>query len=534
MNESKAMLGGLSALLVALAVATGIFLYRAPNTAEVTTAKSLVPSRSSVPPPQQPAQSKGVSPKPAIKLGLSIDDPRAYQGYTLIASMASPRTYLIDMKGRVVHRWDGDRPPALSAYLLESGTLLRPGALTGAAHPLNGSGAGGRIQEFGWDGRPVWDYPLADDNRLPHHDVVRVPNGNVLVIAWDRIARDEAAAAGRVELSGQGDFLPDTVLEIKPTGPTSGQVVWQWRVWDHLIQDRDPAKPNFGDIAKHPERIDVNFGESPMPTMTAQRDGVAKLRSLGYVGANTGKKAPRLNADWTHVNAVDYNSALDQIMLTVHGFSEIWVIDHSTTTAEAAGRSGGRAGKGGDLLFRWGNPRAHRAGRLEDQRLYFPHSAHWIARGLPGEGHVLVFNNGARRPGGPFSSVDEVVFPAVAPGTDQPARTVPELAWRYTAPRSTEFYSMLLSGAQRLPNGNTLICSGMSGTVFEVTPNNELVWQYTCPVPGGASGSPGFGPSGGSALFRAYRYGPDFPGLAGKELKPGPTIEEQEQKTAGR
>jgi hypothetical protein len=92
---------------------------------------------------------------------------------------------------------------------------------------------------------------------------------------------------------------------------------------------------------------------------------------------------------------------------------------------------------------------------------------------------------------------------------------------------------MLLSGAQRLPNGNTLICSGSNGTLLEVTPEKEVVWKYINPTRGGygpsrlLQGGPDgqFGPAGGGSMFRAYRYGPDYAGLAGKDLTPGKTIE---------
>ena len=128
------------------------------------------------------------------------------------------------------------------------------------------------------------------------------------------------------------------------------------------------------------------------------------------------------NADWTHINAVAYNADLDQIVISVHAFSEIWIIDHSTTTEEAAGHTGGKRGKGGDLLYRWGNPRAYRAGTNVDQKLFVQHNAHWIPKGLPGEGHMLVFNNGNRRPDGAYSSVDEIVLPVKSDGTYERSR----------------------------------------------------------------------------------------------------------------
>ena len=200
-------------------------------------------------------------------------------------------------------------------------------------------------------------------------------------------------------------------------------------------------------------------------------------------------------------------------MVSVHAFSEFWIIDHSTTTAEAAGHKGGRSGKGGDLLYRWGNPRAYRNGSKMEQRLFNQHNAHWIAPGLSGEGHMLVFNNGSGRPGGDSSSVDEIVLPVDSQGQYARNRRGPygptQAVWTYSAPQKSDFYSFFISGAQRLPNGNTLICSGFNGTVFEVTPDKEVVWKYANPVMGnpGGPGGPG-GPPGGVDLFPMFVRGP--------------------------
>jgi hypothetical protein len=241
-------------------------------------------------------------------------------------------------------------------------------------------------------------------------------------------------------------------------------------------------------VAGHPERIDINFHgrDSLITSLMKKKEELGKLRDLGYIGSGTsGKKASPIVPDWTHVNAVAYHAELDQILLSVHEYSELWVIDHGTTTAEAAGHTGGKRGKGGDLFYRWGNPRAYRAGTAADRQLFYHHEARWIPRGHPGEGHFLVFNNGARRPGGNYSSVDELVLPTDGsggyvhkPGTPYgPDRPV----WSYTAPTRTDFFARIMSGAQRLPNGNTLICSGTEATVFEVTPAKEVVWKYVVP-----------------------------------------------------
>src|SRR5262249_27241070 len=223
----------------------------------------------------------------------------------------------------------------------------------------------------------------------------------------------------------------------------------------------------------------------------------------------------RVSPDWTHVNAVAYNAELDQVVISVHAFSEIWIIDHGTTTAEAASHAGGRRGKGGDLLYRWGNPAAYKTGTSKDQQLFNQHNAHWIPKGYPGEGNLLVFNNGGRRPGGAHSTVDEIVLPADKDGnysrSEGKAYGPDKPAWTYAAPKKSDFFSMLISGAQRLPNGNTLICSGNNGTVFEVTPDKEIVWKYVNPTKGGFGGPPGG--------FRAPPLGEIFPGFFADILK---------------
>lgn len=442
------------------------------------------------------------SERPArAKLGLSINQPAAFQGYTLLAAMGARNTYLIDMEGKVVRTWTSESPPAMCAYLLANGHLLRP--CEDRDQPFGGGpGAGGRIQEFTWDGEIVWDYRYASKNQLPHHDICKLPSGNVLLIVWERKTPEEALAAGRrQEIAGDRPLQLDCILEVKPTGKTAGQIVWEWHLWDHLIQDQDTSRANYGDVSAHPERVDINSGEGLFNNMLHTKAGLDKLRSLGYLGG-TPRNGPNrpINPDWTHINSIDYNPELDQILLSVHSFSEIWIIDHGTTTAEAAGHKGGRGGKGGDLLYRWGNPQAYRAGTAASQRLFHQHNAHWIPQGLPGAGHVLVFNNGPERPGGPFSSVDELALPIDESGhySRQPGTAFgPEQpVWSYSAPKKTDFYSFNISGAQRLPNGDTLICAGTSGTLFEVTPDKEIVWKYVNPVqsmmgpPGGPGGPP--------------------------------------------
>src|SRR5581483_4080652 len=184
--------------------------------------------------------------------------------------------------------------------------------------------------------------------------------------------------------------------------------------------------------------------------MVAKPEELERLRSLGYVGG-AGRRAARPQMDWLHVNSVAYNADFDQVMLSVYEYNEVWVLDHGTSTAQAASHAGGRYGKGGDLLYRWGNPRTYRAGTAKDQQLFGQHNAHWIAKGLPGAGHLLVFNNGQRRIGGAYSTVDEVVLPVDAKGNYEHARGKAfgpgKAVWSYAAPKRIDFYAPFISGA---------------------------------------------------------------------------------------
>jgi hypothetical protein len=370
-------------------------------------------------------------------------------GQILYSPMWTTTTYLRESSGTLNHTWSSSYIPGCMVRWLGDGTILRTIRVGG--NPFTG-GAGGGVQKIDWDGTVVWDYRYNTNGVLSHHDVSVLPNGNVLLIAWETKTRAETIAAGRnpVYISDEG-FWPDHIIEVEPTGPTSGTIVWEWHVWDHLIQDYDSSKVNYGVIGDHPELVDINYMATAIP-------------------------------DWMHTNSIDYNEMFDQILISVHNFNEIWVIDHSTTTAEAAGHTGGNSGEGGDLLFRWGNPEVYHAGTSSDQKLFSQHDATWIDVECPGGGNILVFNNGANRPGSHYSSVDEILPPVnyngeyyLAPGSAY-GPEVP--TWTYTATPPTNFYASHISGAQRLSSGNTLICNGETGKIFEVTPGGSTIWQY--------------------------------------------------------
>jgi hypothetical protein len=197
---------------------------------------------------------------------------------------------------------------------------------------------------------------------------------------------------------------------------------------------------------------------------------------------------------------------------------------------EAAGHTGGNSGMGGDLLYRWGNPQTYHRGNDSDQRLFVPHDAHWIESDLPGEGNILIFNNGRKRPGGNYSSIDEISPTIMQNGNyslNSDSRYQPDtILWTYTDPDRTSFFASNLSGAQRLPNGNTLICDGPKGIFFEVSGEEEIIWKYINPViRGGPIAQGDILSIQENRVFKIYRYGHDYPGFADQELTAGDPIE---------
>ena len=434
--------------------------------------------------------------KPTI--GLVVNQPETAEGYLLFTPRANSEIYLIDPLGRKVHTWMPDTQYSHQAKLLANGNLM---VMLGSS-----------IAEIDSKGRIVWEY-----NRWGmHHDFLTLPNGNVLLLIRSKKTREEAIAAGaNPKYVATRGLEYDYLLEIKPTGPDDAEVVWEWSVWDHLVQDYDPEKENYGAIAEHPERIDIN--------------------SILYSLFNDEFRRPQ---DWTHVNAIDYHPELNQIMLSPKHYGELWVIDHATTTEEAAGEKG-------DLLYRWGNPRAYGAGDFEDQQLFWAHNTQWIPLGLPGEGNILIFNNGDEFQGFQrwYSSADEITLPLFKDGSYQrepdtsfgPAYPV----WTYTAENPTDFYARNTSGVQRLSNGNTLVLHGPHGTAFQVTAEGAIVWKYINPVVGtgplhqgdtvpirNTRGTPyGLAHVLENTLHLVEWYPPDHPGLQALDLTPEGPIE---------
>ena len=269
-------------------------------------------------------------------------------------------SFLIDNDLNAINTWDHTRGAASMPYLLPDSTLIYPYRVPNPT--MNSGGVGGGISKYSWDGELLWNYEISNETYQHHHDVEPLPNGNILVIVWEHKTADEAYAVGRQSIDNSLNVMwSEAILELEPVGTNDVNIVWEWHLWDHLIQEVDPDLPNYGVVSDHPELQDINYGNA---------------------GSNGGPGGA--NGDWKHFNAVAYNEDLDQIALSSRFHDEIYIIDHSTTTEEAAGHTGGNSGMGGDFLYRWGNPQVYDRGSDLDRVLDDQHSVNWIPEGYPG------------------------------------------------------------------------------------------------------------------------------------------------------
>ena len=174
-------------------------------------------------------------------LGTLVNTASSFDGYTLLSPIGSTETYLLDNCGRVVQSWSSDFRPGLAAYLLPNGDLIRSVQLQSSV--FAGGGIGGGFEQWDWEGNLVRFWNAATDSLHAHHDFTVLPNGNLLLIAWERHSGEEAIARGRdPELTS-----PEVWVTRVEERDAEDEVVWAWSVWDDLVQDFDAALPGFGE-----------------------------------------------------------------------------------------------------------------------------------------------------------------------------------------------------------------------------------------------------------------------------------------------
>ncbi|MBK7790059.1 MAG: aryl-sulfate sulfotransferase [Saprospiraceae bacterium] len=418
-----------------------------------------------------------------------LDQENYSPGYNLVYTFGQNDVFLINECGEYVHKWEGTpgKIPGTAAYLSHTRHLLRCSSKGNSAGDVIWAGGAGEFIEWvNWEGEIVYQFQLNNAKRRLHHDIAELPNGNVLAIIWENYSPQEAIQEGRnPNLITEGAIWPDALIEINPQ---LDSIVWEWKAWDHLIQDFDPAKDNFGDVAMNPGKININH-----------------FSASGQ-------------ADWMHSNGLAYHEGLDLIALSVAHFNEIWFIDHSTSKVEASTSFGGKFDRGGDLVYRWGNPRAYKSGTVQDQQLFFQHDVQWL-----GDGKISCFNNRANPQ---YSTVvtfqpvlDSINWQFLRNGTGQ---FLPQnVDTSFTHPiQKNKLQSSGLSSAQFLSNGNLLVFSGNQGYAFEFKPGeNKTVWEYILPFRNGLPISQG-SIATNNLSFKIKRYPPDFTAFEGKSLEP--------------
>ena len=482
-----------------------------------------------------PADSDKEKPKrdvPGLQLqkrGLLVNESTATPGYVMINPNSSSHTYLLNRDAEVVHQWKGYYHSWLT-YLQDDGHIIRH-VVDPDAPVYYAGGVAGRLEELNWKGETIWQFEYATEAYRTHHDFAILPNGNMLIISYEGKSFEESVALGRnPEFIAQDGIWFDKIIEVKPIYPIGGEIVWEWHMIDHLVQDFDPSLANYGDPANHPELLDINASADSIPEpLHPDSLLMKKLAGESHRNSTVGSEG----CDVYHSNAINYHPELDQIVFSIPHINEIFIIDHSTTIQEAAGHRGGRYGKGGDFLYRWGNPENYSRGDSTDQKLFGQHDVRWIPEGRPGAGNLTIYNN--INPNGPDSMAYSSVIEIETPMDDSGNYTLavgatygPESpVWEFVAKDTVSLFSPFTSGAERLENGNTFILAGAAGRSLEVTPDGEIVWDYWNPYKGEIRETNGDPNDDFPFIFWQFRttFIPvDHPALQGKDLQP---LEEQ-------
>jgi len=353
-------------------------------------------------PPELTAETD--TPKPESEGLVTVHDAdKAYQGLTLYPVTGKPEVHLLNMHGKILNRWhvDADR-----ARLLPNGNLL---VIHGSAWGRNEEpweNMREMIREYDWEGELVWEYKASE---IVHHDLQRLPNGNTLFLLRHIIPVDEIDRETLDEKRREADIRSDSVVEID----MDGQIQWEWHLHD---------------------AADFNY---------------CGKRSCDYL--LRGDDMIREFDNWTHVNSVQlvpenkwYDAGDERfkpgnLIIMPRNWWTVIIVDRDSKKIVWEYQGDYRGGISGG------------------------HEPHMIQKGLPGEGNILIFDNGFQVHRGE-SFILEI----------NPVSL--EREWTYDVGK--QFFSRTRGSMQRLPNGNTLISEDNTGRVFEITPDEEIVWEY--------------------------------------------------------
>ncbi len=405
-----------------------------------------------------------------IIIGITFQlSAQSFDGFALYNQQNQSTAYLIDENGDIAYSWSTSRNCNYTVQLKDNGNIVRGTVYSG--NSLNGAAIGGLIEERDANGNVVWDFVYSTSDYCQHHDITLIGD-NILITAWNVKSTSELQQAGASDYGSE--LWPTSIVEIAQNG-TGGQVVWEWYIWDHMIQDYDASKDNYGVVSDHPELIDINMIDATAPPPPVVKSG---------------DRPPPSGGDWFHVNGIDYNPTLDQIAFSCRNSSEIYIIDHSTTTVEAATHLGGNSGMGGDILYRWGNPGNYGASGTQVVPAAV-HDVRWLKDGRPNAGYLQVFNNEGSSGN---STVDAILTPVNGYNYDLVSGQQFEptsYSWRHNCLDNADGQS----ASDRMSNGNTFVNLSQS-YMYEVDSLGNTVWQYN-----------GGGPP------KAFRYECAHPGI---------------------
>jgi hypothetical protein len=284
-------------------------------------------------------------------------------GYTLVLYRRRV-PMIIDMNSRIVHVWPEVRAVG-RVRLNKDGSL----AVIGTDN---------LVKEYSWDGELQWVFRLAAEEDFPHHDLIRLDNGNYLVLARDR-----------TNFTG---YLQEV--------DRRGRVVWEWRSIEHI---------------------------DAFPTWDRERKDPTHFNSIHELPENR------------HFDAGDERFRPGNILVSARHLNAIFIIDK----------------RSGEVVWQY-------TGNLDYQ-----HEATMVVAGEPGEGRILVFNNGRHDRNGYRRSLVQSIEPSTG-----------ELIWEYG---SKFFFSSVAGTVQKYAGPNFVITSSHGGRIFEVTPGSEIVWEWVPP-----------------------------------------------------
>ncbi len=397
--------------------------------------------------------------------GTTIYQPaQAWNGFTVLSILDTPAVIVIDMNGNVVKRWGGFNVSAGGpARILPGGMVIAP------AGDNPGHQESMQLLQRDFEGKELWRFDHLEQIKNPlgepvwsarqHHDWQRedFPAGyysptatagtqgsNMLLLTHTDTKQPNVAD---VELED------DHLVEIN----RDGKIQWEWRVSDHIDEF------HFDEAARKAIK-------SPPagPGGSVRSYDWFHMNSAGYVGPN----------QW--FDAGDQRFAPTNFIISSRQASVIAIID--------------RAGK---VVWQLGPDYSTSKEQRAIGQIIGQHHAHIIPKGLPGAGNLLIFDNGGASGYGAPTAIAPTGVGIYARATSRIIEINPvtlAVVWSYTA---ANFFSTNISGAQRLPNGNTLITEGAPGRIFEVTAKKEVVWEYM--------NAPGESGRKSNAVYRAYR-----------------------------